>query len=178
VLPLYVAELGTPMDAVPIRSGVLFSISAGAGAVGNHLARGLLLRASARAVIAGSAAVAALGTLTYVFAAGTGLLMIGTSVFGLAIGAASTAAYTAAGAVIPPEARGAGFGLLTTGSLVGLATSPIICGLLGTLSLRAVFVLDTIALLFVAGLVRRLMAIAPPSRTPTPATAPPATEEV
>jgi DHA1 family multidrug resistance protein-like MFS transporter len=174
VLPLYVAELGTPMDAVPILSGILFSISAGAGAIGNHLARGLLARTSARAVIAGSAAVAALGTLSYVFAAGTGLLMIGTSVFGLAIGAASTAAYTAAGAVIPPEARGAGFGLLTTGSLIGLATSPIICGLLGTLSLRAVFVLDTVALLFVAVLVRRLMAIAPATAT----TAAPATEEV
>lgn len=173
MLPLYVAELGTAMDRVPIVSGVLFSISAGAGAVGNHLARGLLSRTSARAVIAGSAAVAALGTLTYVFAAGTALLIVGTSVFGFAIGAASTAAYTAAGAVIPPEARGAGFGLLTTGSLIGLATSPIICGLLGTLSLRAVFVLDTVALLFVAGLVRRLMAIAP--TTPTAA---PVTEEV
>jgi DHA1 family multidrug resistance protein-like MFS transporter len=173
VLPLYVAELGTSMDAVPILSGVLFSISAGAGAVGNHLARRLLSRVSARGVIAGSAAVAALGTLTYVFADGLGILVVGTTIFGLAIGAASTAAYTAAGAVIPAEARGAGFGLLTTGSLIGLATSPIICGLLGTLSLRAVFVLDTFALLFVAGLVRRLMAIAP--TTPTAA---PATEEV
>ena len=173
VLPLYVAELGTSMDAVPILSGVLFSISAGSGAVGNHLARGLLSRTSARGVIAGSAAVAALGTLTYVFADGMGVLVVGTTIFGLAIGAASTAAYTAAGAVIPPEARGAGFGLLTTGSLIGLATSPIICGLLGTLSLRAVFVLDSLALLFVAGLVRRLMAIAP--TTPTAA---PATEEV
>ncbi len=173
VLPLYVAELGTSMDAIPILSGILFSISAGAGAVGNHLARGLLSRATARAVIAGSAAVAAAGTLSYVFAGGTGVLMIGTSVFGLGIGAASTAAYTAAGAVIPPEARGAGFGLLSTGSLIGLATSPIICGLLGTLSLRAVFVLDTCALIFVAVLVRRLMAI-----SPTTPTAAPATEEV
>jgi DHA1 family multidrug resistance protein-like MFS transporter len=173
VLPLYVAELGASMDAIPILSGILFSISAGAGAIGNHLARGLLTRTTSRAVIAGSAAVASLGTLTYVFAGGTGVLMIGTSVFGLGIGAASTAAYTAAGAVIPPEARGAGFGLLSTGSLIGLATSPIICGLLGTLSLRAVFVLDTCALLFVAALVRRLMAI---SRTAP--TAAPATEEV
>ena len=173
VLPLYVAELGTSMDAIPILSGILFSISAGAGAIGNHLARGLLTRATSRAVIAGSAAVASLGTLSYVFAGGTGVLMIGTSVFGLGIGAASTAAYTAAGAVIPPEARGAGFGLLSTGSLIGLATSPIICGLLGTLSLRAVFVLDTCALLFVAALVRRLMAI-----TRTTPTAAPATEEV
>ena len=161
VLPLYLAEMGTPMQSVPILSGILFSISAGAGAIGNHVARGLLVRASTRAVIAGSATVAAVGCLVYVLAAGTTVLMIGTTFFGLAIGAASTAAYTAAGAVIPPEARGAGFGLLTTGSLIGLATSPIICGLLGTLSFRAVFVLDSIALLFLAGLVRRLMVTAP-----------------
>ena len=173
VLPLYLAEMGTSMQTVPILSGILFSISAGAGAIGNHVARGLLVRASTRVVIAGSAAVAAVGCLVYVLAAGTTVLMIGTAFFGLAIGAASTAAYTAAGAVIPPEARGAGFGLLTTGSLIGLATSPIMCGLLGTLSFRAVFVLDSIALLFLAALVRRLM-VTPPS----PTTAPPATEEV
>ncbi|MET0213230.1 MAG: hypothetical protein ABW292_09520, partial [Vicinamibacterales bacterium] len=65
------------------------------------------------------------------------------------------------------------FGLLTTGSLIGLATSPVICGLLGTQSLRAVFVLDSIALLLVAGLVRRLMVTS--MTTPTAA---PATEEV
>ena len=61
VLPLYVAELGTPVDRIPILSGILFSISAGAGAVGNHLARGLLARATAKTVIARSAAVSAVG---------------------------------------------------------------------------------------------------------------------
>jgi MFS family permease len=75
--------------------------------------------------------------------------------------------------VIPPHSRGTGFGLLTTGALVGLALSPIICGLLGTLSLRAVFVLDTIILVLLAGLVRRLMVT-----TRVTPTAPPATEEV
>jgi DHA1 family multidrug resistance protein-like MFS transporter len=173
VLPLYIAQLGASMNDVPILSGILFSISAGAGAIGNHLCRGLLRRTSARGVIAGSAAVCAVGTLAYTLAGGTGLLMLGTPIVGLAIGAASTAAYTAAGAVIPEEARGTGFGLLTTGSLVGLALSPIACGLLGTLSLRAVFVLDTMALLLMAGLVTRLMVI-----TPLTPTAPPATEEV
>lgn len=173
VLPLYVAAMGVSLDMVPLLSGILFSISAGAGAVGNHLARGLLERMSARGVIAGCAAVASLGTLTYVFADGIGVLVVGTTVFGLALGAASTAAYTAAGAVIPAAARGAGFGLLTTGSLIGLATSPVICGLLGTQSLRAVFVLDSLALLFVAGVVRRVMVTS--NATPTTA---PATEEV
>jgi MFS transporter, DHA1 family, multidrug resistance protein len=173
VLPLYIAELGASLDDVPILSGVLFSIAAGSGAIGHHLCRHLLERTSARGVIAGASAVGAVGMLAYVFVGKILVLALGTIVFGLAIGAASTAAYTAAGAVIPASARGTGFGLLSTGSLAGLAISPIVCGLLGTLSLRAVFVLDTIALLLVAGTVRRLMVV----ERATPTTAP-ATEEV
>ena len=42
-----------------------------------------------------------------------------------------TAAYTAAGAVIPAGAHGAGFGVLTSASLVGMASSPFIGGFLG-----------------------------------------------
>jgi DHA1 family multidrug resistance protein-like MFS transporter len=173
VLPLYIAELGVDLPSVPLLSGVIFSLSAGLGAVGNHVCRALLARASAKAVIAGAAITASLGTLLYVLAGGIGLLLIGTPLLGFSIGAASTAAYTAAGAVIPSHARGTGFGLLSTGSLVGLASSPIICGLLGTLSLRAVFVLDTIVLLLVAALVRQLMGAA--HLTPTSA---PATDEI
>jgi DHA1 family multidrug resistance protein-like MFS transporter len=39
VLPLYVSELGTPNDAVPILSGILFSISAGGGGDSSGRAR-------------------------------------------------------------------------------------------------------------------------------------------
>jgi len=173
VLPLYVAELGVPMADIPLLSGIVFSIAAGAGAIGNHLSRVFLGWTSTRGVIAGAAAVGACGMLLYVFAGGTALLMIGALILGLAIGGASTAAYTAAGAIIPAHSRGAGFGLLSTGSLVGLASSPIICGLLGTLSLRAVFVLDTVILVLLAILVRRLMVQS--HLTPTQA---PATEDV
>jgi MFS transporter, DHA1 family, multidrug resistance protein len=173
VLPLYISELGTSFDAVPILSGVLFSISAGCGALGHHMCGALLKRMTTRALIAGSVTVAAIGISVYMFAGSTGLLFIGTPIFGVALGVATTAAYTSAAAVFPPTARGAGFGLLSTGSLAGLAISPVVCGLLGTLSLRAVFVLDTIALVCLAILVGRLMVIRP--ATPT---APPIAEEV
>ena len=173
VLPLYISELGTSFDAVPILSGVLFSISAGCGALGHHMCGALLKRMTTRAVIAGSVTVAAIGISVYMFAGSTGLLFVGTPIFGIALGVATTAAYTSAAAVFPPTARGAGFGLLSTGSLAGLAISPVVCGLLGTLSLRAVFVLDTIALVCLAILVGRLMVIRP--STPT---APPVAEEV
>ena len=67
-----------------------------------------------------------------------------------------TAAYTSAASVIPASARGAGFGLLTTASLVGLAVSPIVSGLLGATSIRAVFGLDVVALAALAVVVVRV----------------------
>ena len=161
VLPLYVAELGTPVERVPIAAGVLFSIAAGAGAVGHHFCGRLLRRATARRVIAGSVAIGAAGASVYVLAHGPWLLLLGTPIFGLAIGVATTAAYTAASSVMPASARGAGFGLLTTASLSGLALSPIVNGILGATSIRAVFLLDTVGLIALAVAVSRLMIAAP-----------------
>jgi DHA1 family multidrug resistance protein-like MFS transporter len=173
VLPLFVAELGMPPARVPLAAGVLFSIAAGAGAVGHHFCGRLLRRATARRVIAGSAAIGATGALTYVLARGPWLLLLGTPIFGIAIGVATTAAYTAASSVMPGTARGAGFGLLTTASLTGLALSPIVSGILGATSIRAVFLLDTVGLVALALAVSRLM-IAGPLLIPTA----PATEEL
>ena len=173
ILPLYVTDLGTPVDRVPIVSGLLFSIAACCAAVGNNLCGGLLKRTSPRAVIAGSAGAAAAGTLVYCLAGTTPLLVFGTMIFGLGIGVAMTAAYTAATGIVPVGARGAGFGLLTTASLAGLAISPIASGLLGAVNIRAVFMLDTIALVVLASLVRRVMVTSPATTT-----APPTAEEV
>lgn len=170
VLPLFVAQLGTPSSRVPIVAGVLFSIAAATGAVGHYWAARLLRRASVRRVIEWSVAAGAAGALVYTFAPATWVLLLGTPVFGAAIGVATTAAYTAANSVMPPEARGAGFGLLTTASLAGLALSPVINGLLASVSIRAVFLLDAIGLLVLAAMVSRLMIVAPLPRTPAPAT--------
>lgn len=170
VLPLFVAELGTPTDRVPLFAGIIFSISAATGAMGNQLAGWALGRTSPRRVIAGSAATAAVGALIYVLSSRAMWLFVATPIFGLAMGMASTSAYTAASAVMPSNARGAGFGLLTTAALTGLALSPIISGILGATSIRAVFLLDLITLVVLAGVVSRLMVIAPqaPATTPAP----------
>jgi DHA1 family multidrug resistance protein-like MFS transporter len=66
VLPLYVRELGTSKGSVPIVSGMLFSIAAGAGALGHHFCGRLLRLAAARVVIAGSVGVGSVGALIYV----------------------------------------------------------------------------------------------------------------
>jgi len=169
VLPLFVAQLGTPVNRVPIVAGVLFSIAAGAGAFGHHICGRLLRRTSARRVIAVSAAVGAVGAGAYVFAHGPWLLVVGTPIFGIAIGVATTATYTAATGVMPAGGRGAGFGLLTTASLTGLALSPIVSGVLGATSIRAVFALDTVGLGALALVVSRLMIVAPLASATAPA---------
>ncbi|HVD90964.1 MAG TPA: MFS transporter [Vicinamibacterales bacterium] len=156
ILPLYVGELGTTTARIPLVSGLLFSVAAGAGAIGHHYCARLLQRRTATQLIAAASAVAAAGALAYVAAHDVRWLFVATPLFGLAIGVGTTAAYTAAAAVIPANVRGVGFGLLTTASLVGLAVSPVVCGLLAATSIRAVFALDVVALGALAIAVHRL----------------------
>jgi MFS family permease len=156
VLPLYVGELGTRSARIPLVSGLLFSIAAGAGALGHHYCARLLQRHAATQLIAAASAVAAGGALAYVAAHDVRWLFLATPLFGLAMGVGTTAAYTAAAAVIPANVRGTGFGLLTTASLIGLAVSPVVCGLLAGTSIRAVFALDVVTLGALAIVVHRL----------------------
>lgn len=155
VLPLYISQLGTAVDRVPLAAGILFSITAGAGALGNQLCGVLLRRYAPRTIIAGSSAAAAVGVLLYLLAPRSSWLFLAAPVFGMAMGVASTSTYTAASGVMPSSARGAGFGLLTTASLTGVALSPIAAGLLGSTSIRAVFLLDVCALAALAVTVAR-----------------------
>jgi DHA1 family multidrug resistance protein-like MFS transporter len=169
VLPLYIAQLGTPAHRVPLIAGIIFSVAAAAGAVGNQVCGWMLRRASPRTVITGSAVTGAAGALLYVLAPRTPWLFLATPLFGVAMGAATTSTYTAATGVMPATARGAGFGLLSTASLTGLALSPIMSGILGATSIRAVFLLDVFALVVIAAAVSRLMVIEPYQTTTAPA---------
>src|SRR5258708_2590302 len=156
VLLVYVGELGPGSARSPLVSGLLFAIAAGAGALGHHYCARLLRRHAATQLIVAASAVAAGGAFAYVAAHDVRWVFLATPLFGLAMGVGTTAAYTAAAAVIPANVRGTGFGLLTTASLVGLAVSPVVCGLLAGTSIRAVFALDVVALGALALAVRRL----------------------
>ena len=166
VLPLYVGELGISPGRIPLVSGLLFSIAAGAGAVGHHFCARLLQVRTAAQLIVVSAIVAAAGTFVYVVAHDSRWLFLATLPYGLAIGVGTTAAYTAAAAVIPANVRGTGFGLLTTASLIGLAVSPIVCGFLAASSIRAVFALDVVSLGALAIAAHRLSGSGPKSARP------------
>lgn len=161
VLPLYVEQVGVEHGNVAVVAGILFSIMACTGAVGHHLCGKLLRRYSARLVIGGGAAVASAGSLLFA-ASGSVVVMSAASVLlGIGVGAAMTAAYSVAGRVIPVSAHGAGFGVLTSASLVGMAISPFAAGLLGGTSIRVVFMVDVALMAVVAVTVHNKMVDAP-----------------
>jgi len=157
VLPLYVEMIGTAHARVPVLSGLLFSIMACTGAVGHHVCGRLLQRFRARTVIAGSAASAAAGSLLFAASASVWAMSVASVLLGIGVGAAMTAAYSAAASVIPDGAHGAGFGVLTSASLVGMASSPFIAGFLSGTSVRIVFLVNVALMTLLAVTVERTM---------------------
>ena len=158
ILPLYVEQIGVARDNVALVSGTLFSIMAFTGALGHHFCGKLLRRHASRSVIAGGAAVAASGAALFGVSGSVWIMSAAAVLLGLGIGAAMTASYSAAGAVIPPGAHGAGFGVLTSASLVGMASSPFIAGFLGGASIRIVFAVDLALMAILAAFVHKTMA--------------------
>jgi DHA1 family multidrug resistance protein-like MFS transporter len=157
VLPLFVEQVGVPPARVPLVSGVLFSIMAFTGALGHHFCGRLLKRYTSRFIIVAGAACAAGGCGLLGVSGTFSIMCAGSMLVGIGIGAAMTAAYSAAGAVIPPGAHGAGFGVLTSASLVGMASSPFIAGALVGASIRIVFLGDLAIMALLAAIVQRTM---------------------
>jgi len=90
-------------------------------------------------------------------------------VFGLGAGTAMTAAFTAAGGVIPRHAHGASFGVLTSASLFGTSFGPVFGGLIAGRSIRAVFLVGAVGLGLLALVVRGLMVERQPNVESPPA---------
>lgn len=147
ILPLYLGGVVSGEENVALLSGVLFSLTACAGAAGNVTSARWLKRWSARRVIAYSCAIAAASAATFALVPPLLALALAALAFGLAIGTGITAAYTRAGTLIPPPVRASGFAVVTSASLMGVAISPMISGAIGRWSLSAVFLVDAVLLL-------------------------------
>jgi MFS family permease len=157
ILPLYLMEAGTSTDRVPFLSGIIFTTSAAAAAAGNQISGWLLARAPAPRLVPAMAGMAALAALVFGFSAPIGGLVTAAVVLGLGMGVATTATYTATTQGVPVAARSVALGYLTTAYLAGLAASPVIAGLVGSLSMRSVFVADAIGLGALAWVMRTKM---------------------
>ena len=169
VLPLHLGQLGYASSEVPLAAGILFSILALTAALGNLLAGRLLKRHTPRTIIAWAVLMAAVALGVFAGSSTMGSLTASMALVGLGIGAAITTAFAAGGAVIPKDVHATGFGFLTSASLIGVALSPVLSGLLGAQSIRAVFVAGAVTLVILAVVVRRVMVERAPPVESTPA---------
>jgi MFS family permease len=157
ILPLYLQEVGLATEDAPFVAGVIFTMTAAAAAVGNQLTGRFLRGVSAGGLVPIMAGLGAVAALVFGIAPPLAVLVATAVLFGFAMGVATTAIYTVASEAVPPASRGVAFGYLTTAYLGGLAVSPMAAGLLGSLSMRAVFLADAIGLGVLAWHVRRRM---------------------
>jgi DHA1 family multidrug resistance protein-like MFS transporter len=157
ILPLHLDQLGFSPGEVTILAGVLFSALALAGALGNQIAGRLLVRVTPRVIIAGAALIGAVALIFFTMSSNAWLMALTIGIVGACSGVGLTAAFTAGGSVIPPEVHGSAFGFLTGASLVGIAVSPVLSGLVGARSIRVMFGVGVGVLVLLAIVVRRVM---------------------
>jgi MFS family permease len=157
ILPLYVERLVPPAQ-VPLVAGVLFSLAAVFAALGHRVAAPLLARSTPRTLIAAAALVTAAGISLIVWLPSVWAFAVALGAAGVAIGVGMTAAYASGGALLPADAHATGFGLMMTASLIGLAASPIVAGLISGPELRLVFEADIALMVALAAAVWMWMA--------------------
>ncbi len=157
VVPLHLAALGVSDARVAITSGLIFTVLACTAALGHHWCAGLLDRWGGRRTLARASLVAAAGAVLMAMAAETWLFTAAVAAFGLGIGVAMTAAYTSAAGAIPESVRATGFGFLTSASLIGMAVSPMVAGLIAHAGIRFVFLVDAVMLVAFGVGVQRVM---------------------
>jgi DHA1 family multidrug resistance protein-like MFS transporter len=162
VLPLHLSSIGVPDSKVALAC---------AAALGHHLCAKFLSRWGARRSLTRASIIAAAGAAGMTLSANAWLFGATASIFGVGIGVAMTAAYTTAASAIPEAARAFGFGFLTSASLVGMAISPMVAGLLAHAGIRSVFLVDGAMLLIFGVAVRQVM------EEPTGVAASPAMED-
>jgi DHA1 family multidrug resistance protein-like MFS transporter len=160
VLPLYVSSLGTPPEQVASYSGLVVSL----GAVGTAVSAWVVGRLGAswpikRLLIFTLVAGMAL-CLPFILVRTPQQLLVTRFLLGLFAGGTLTLGYSLANLAVPEHRKGAAFGVLSSVTLLGSASSPLAMGALTRLDLRAVFVTD--AVLYAAACVLALRFRRPP----------------
>ncbi|MDP8921612.1 MAG: MFS transporter [Chloroflexota bacterium] len=153
IVPLYLIELQTPAALLATITGVAVSGGAVAATCSSLLygrwAQPATIRRVLVAALAGAAACAALFALARGWPEVIGLRLL----LGLLAGGTISLAYTLGARLAPPERAATTMALLASWGMLGSAVAPILAGMLGRLSLRAVFVATAAAYLLAALLV-------------------------
>jgi DHA1 family multidrug resistance protein-like MFS transporter len=143
ILPLYVEQLGAPPEAVASYSGTIISLAAVGTGISASLLGHLSSRLPARRLLLGTLIAGAALCLPLALVRNPLQLLAVRVLLGLFAGGSLTLAYALANQTAPTEGKGAAFGVLSSVSLLGSASSPLVTGALAGIGLRSVFVLDS-----------------------------------
>jgi MFS family permease len=155
VIPLFLEQLGTPTTRVVAVSGLVISVAAAGEAMSAWLAGKLASRFRLRRLIMGRLILSVLVLVPMVFVYSSQQFSVLRVILALLAGGTLTFAITAANHIIPGENRGAAFGILSSTSILGGATGPLIAGTLAGFSIRSVFVFNAAVYLLMLGFVYR-----------------------
>lgn len=152
IIPLYMQHLGVASDQVAATVGLITALSAGAYVVANaFVGRVVPTRLAHIAVLPGLIG-AAIVCVPLFFASQLWHLLVFRPLLSLFTGTIPALVYTAAEPFVPPHRRGTGFGLLTSVGLGGTAAGRVASGMVASVSLPGVFVVDGLLLLGSFGL--------------------------
>jgi MFS transporter, DHA1 family, multidrug resistance protein len=147
IIPLFLEELGTPASRLAIVSGGLISAAAFGEAFSAWLSGKLATRISLKRLIGGRLVFSILVLVPMIFVTSTEQFSILRVLLALLAGGTLTLALSAAHRVIPEDRWGSGFGLLSSVSMFGTAVGPLLAGAIAGISLRSIFVFNSIVYL-------------------------------
>lgn len=147
IIPLYMQHLGVASDQVAVTVGLITALSATTYVLANaFVGRVVPTRLAHIAVLPGLIG-AAVVCVPLFYASQLWHLLVFRPLLSLFTGTVPALVYTAAEPFVPPERRGTGFGLLTSVGLGGTAVGRVASGMVASLSLSGVFLVDGILLL-------------------------------
>jgi MFS family permease len=156
ILPLYLVELDTPDAQLATVTGLVVSGGAIAAASSamfyGHVSQTGRIRRLLMMALAGGAVCSAPLALT----TGWVQVLLLRIVLGLLAGGSMSLAYTLGARLAPPERSGLTLSVLSSSGQLGGALSPMLSGLIGQFTLRAVFLTNSAAYLLALGLVAAL----------------------
>ena len=140
VLPLFIEDLGATPASAAFFAGLLTSGGAVASAAAAAVVGRLAVSRGVFPLLLASLVGGAIATLAMTLVQTVPQLLAARVALGLLAGGTVTLAYALGAAHLPRESRGATFGLLSTGMMVGGGLSPFVAGLLAAVDIRLVFI--------------------------------------
>ena len=147
IIPLYVRKLGVAPDQVAAMVGLITALSAATFVAANAFVGRVVPTRLAHVAVLPGLFCAAVVCVPLFLASQLWHLLVFRPLLSLFTGTIPALVYTAAEPFVPPERRGTGFGLLTSVSLGGSAVGRVAGGMVASLSLSGVFLVDGVLLL-------------------------------